>query len=90
MLIEFLGFLAALLTTLASVPQLIKMMKTRSAGDISILTLTMLGGGVVCWLIYGILISSMPLIAANGFNVIVGSFLLFFKYKYDKELKSKK
>ncbi len=90
MLIEYLGFLAAILTTLASVPQLIKIMKTKSSGDISIVTLSMLGGGVLCWLVYGLLINSMPLIVSNGFNVVVGSFLLFFKYKYDKSLRNKK
>ena len=84
-MIEILGFIAATLTTLATVPQLLKIIRTKSAGDISIVTLVMLAIGVVCWLIYGILISSVPLIAANGFSVVVGSSLLFFKYKYDKE-----
>ena len=39
--IEFFGYFAAILTTLAFLPQLIKTLKTKKAEDVSLITLIM-------------------------------------------------
>ena len=61
--IEF-GYLAAILTTAAFLPQLIKTIKTKKADDVSLITLIMFVG-VFSWIIYGYKISSTPILTAN-------------------------
>ncbi len=64
-MVDAIGFLAATLTTLSFVPQVRKVYATRSAGDLSVLTFTALTVGVVCWLLYGLLMGAAPIIIAN-------------------------
>ena len=51
--IEFFGYFAAILTTAAFLPQLIKTLKTKKAEDVSLITLIMFICGVGSWIIYG-------------------------------------
>ena len=59
------GMLAAILTTVAFVPQVIKTWRTRSTADISLGMFAILVAGVAAWLIYGLLIRDAPLVLAN-------------------------
>ena len=63
--IDFFGFSAALLTTIAFLPQLYKTWKTKSAGDVSLIMLILFLTGLICWIIYGIKINSIPILIAN-------------------------
>ena len=63
--IEFFGYFAAILTTAAFLPQLIKTLKTKKADDVSLVTLIMFLCGVGSWIIYGYRISSTPILIAN-------------------------
>ena len=63
--IEFFGYFAAILTTAAFLPQLVKTLKTKKADDVSSLTLIMFICGVGSWIIYGYQISSLPILIAN-------------------------
>jgi len=81
-LIIILGLLAALLTTIAFLPQVIKIWKTQKTGDISLIMYIILVTGVFLWLIYGFLIEDLPLIIANLITLILVSFVLFLKIKY--------
>ncbi len=82
-MIDLLGYFAALLGTVCWIPQLIKVWKTRQTKDLSLSTNLMLFTTMSLWLIYGIAISSPPLIAANVLSALfVGSIIsakLFFK-----------
>jgi len=80
--IIFLGFLAAFLTTIAFLPQVIKIWQTRKTRDISLITYIILFTGVFLWLVYGFLIENSPLIFANLATLILVSFILFLKIKY--------
>ncbi|WP_394886435.1 SemiSWEET family sugar transporter [Mesorhizobium sp. AaZ16] len=64
--IEILGSLAALITTLGWLPQILKIVRERKAGDISLVTNATLAGGVFLWVVYGLLIGSWPVIMANS------------------------
>jgi len=64
-LTELLGSIAGALTTAAFVPQVVHTVKTRSARDFSFLWLVSFLTGLMCWLIYGILIWSWPIIVSN-------------------------
>ncbi len=83
--IEFFGYFAAILTTLAFVPQLIKTLKTKKADDVSLTTLIMFLTGVAAWIIYGIQISSKPILIANLITFLLNFLILVFKLIYSKE-----
>ena len=83
--IEFFGYFAALLTTLAFLPQLIKTLKTQKADDVSLLTLIMFLTGVLSWVIYGYKISSAPILIANIITFILNLFILIFKLIFSKK-----
>lgn len=81
-LIIYLGLFAALLTTIAFLPQVIKCWKTQRTKDISFLMYLILSVGVFLWLIYGFSIKDLPLILANLITLILVSSVLFLKIKY--------
>ena len=83
--IEFFGYFAAILTTLAFIPQLIKTLKTKKAEDVSLTTLIMFLTGVAAWIIYGIQISSKPILIANLITFLLNFLILVFKLIYSKE-----
>ncbi|WP_200825074.1 MULTISPECIES: SemiSWEET transporter [Aquimarina] len=80
--IEILGLVAAILTTTAFLPQVYKTWKTKSTDSLSLSMLYIFVTGVLCWLIYGFLINSVPIILANFITAISGFLLLYFKYRY--------
>jgi MtN3 and saliva related transmembrane protein len=77
-----LGLIAAVLTTFAYLPQSIKAIKTKHTKDLSLPMVVMLEFGLITWLIYGILISSIPVIAANTVSIVLMSIILYLKLKY--------
>ncbi len=77
-----LGLVAGTLTSIASVPQLLKTLRTRHARDISIWQPLLLAIGVALWLIYGMLIHDMPLILANIVPLICNIMLTILKLRY--------
>ena len=80
--ITFLGYIAGALTTFAFLPQLIKAIKTKSTKDISLLMFVVICTGISLWLIYAILIDSLPIILANMVTLIIAGAILVFKIKY--------
>jgi MtN3 and saliva related transmembrane protein len=81
--VTLLGLLAGTCTTIAFVPQLLKTWKTRSAGDISMIMLVTFSTGLLLWLIYGVLIQSLPVMLANGVTLILSSVILYFKVRFE-------
>lgn len=79
---QFIGFVAAALTTIAFLPQVIKTYKSRSAEGLSLSTFTLLTSGVLLWLIYGLMVMDLPVIFANFLTLILAISLLFMKFKY--------
>jgi len=76
------GLIAATITTLSFIPQLIKTWKLKETKDISLLMFVTLGVGIILWIIYGFLLWDLPLILANGITFIFVLIILFFKFKY--------
>ena len=87
--IEFFGYFAAILTTAAFLPQLIKTLKTKKAEDVSLLTLIMFICGVGFWILYGLKISSSPILIANIITLILNLFILISKVFYSKKTESR-
>jgi len=79
---DFVGYTSALLTTIAFVPQAHKSLKTRDLSGISLPMYSLFSLGVLGWLIYGYLINSLPIIAANSITLILASTVLYLKLKH--------
>ncbi len=77
-----LGFAAGSLTTFAYVPQAIKIWKTRSTKDLSLGMLATVSAGIFLWLIYGVLIGSVPVVLANGASFVITSIVLLLKIRF--------
>ena len=79
---DLFGYFAAILTTAAFLPQLIKTLKTKKADDVSLVTLIMFISGVGSWIIYGYKISSFPILLANIITFILNLLILISKIYY--------
>ncbi len=74
--IEAVGMTAAIVTTLCWVPQAMHILRTRDTRAISLATQAAFTCGITLWLAYGVLIGSLPIIAANSVTlVLVGAIL---------------
>jgi MtN3 and saliva related transmembrane protein len=80
--INFLGFVAGLLTTIAFVPQMWKIWKRKSARDVSYVMLIIFLTGIFLWFVYGIYLKALPIILANGFTLLFNFVILGLKMKY--------
>ena len=85
------GLVAGFLTSIAVLPQVVRTWRTKHARDISIWQPMILILGMLLWLIYGLMLHDLPLIAANSFSIVCYLFLLGMKIFYDRrELVSKR
>lgn len=82
-IIELIGVVAGSCTTLAFIPQLRKVILTRSTADISLLMYTLYCSGLALWTIYGVLINSISLILANFITLLFALGIVFMKIKFD-------
>ncbi|OFX14746.1 MAG: hypothetical protein A2516_00485 [Alphaproteobacteria bacterium RIFOXYD12_FULL_60_8] len=81
-MIETIGFTAAILTTVAFLPQVFKVWKTRSTADISLAMFLSFCLGIVLWLVYGLMRQDWPLIGANAVTLVLAGTILIFKIRY--------
>lgn len=80
--IELIGSLAAAITTLCWIPLIIRIVRHRDTASISLVTNVSLVLGVFLWLVYGMMISSWPVIAANGTTLLLILTILGLKLRY--------
>jgi MtN3 and saliva related transmembrane protein len=76
MVIKLIGLIAASLTSMAYLPQAIKTIKTRDVAGISLSKYIIFIAGILCWLLYGILINDLIIIAANVITFIFSLIIL--------------
>lgn len=81
-LIEIIGATAALITTLGWIPQVAKVARQRSAGDISLFATSSIAVGVFLWTLYGLMIGSWPVILANGVTFLFVAAILGMKLRF--------
>ncbi len=74
--VQILGLIAGVLTAIASMPQLIKVIKTKNVDDISWLMLVILISGLSLWVWYGFEQDELPIILSNSFAALVNITLL--------------
>ena len=85
---DVIGYLAGALTTVAFVPQVMRILRTRSAHDISWGMFVILSAGVALWLGYGVLVASAPLIVANAVTLVLVLAILVLKLRYGSDTRS--
>lgn len=75
---EIIGLIAAVCTTFAFIPQVMKVWKTKQTKDLSLRMYSIMFIGVLLWLVYGIRIDSLSIILANVVTaILVGTILVF-------------
>ena len=79
---EWIGIPAAILTTAAYVPQTIKVLREKHTKSISLGMYSMMTCGIVCWLIYGLMLQSPSLIFANGITLVLAVIILVMKLRH--------
>ena len=77
-----LGLVAGLLTTVAFLPQVWKVWKSRSARDISLPMYLIFTLGVALWLVYGLLTAALPIIVANAVTLLFAGAVLVMKLRF--------
>lgn len=80
--VELVGFVAATCTTVAFLPQVVKIWRTRKTEDISLSMYVIFSTGLALWLAYGLLISAWPVVAANAVTLLLAMFILGMKLRY--------
>jgi len=83
MLWEIVGFSAAFLTMFGFLPQVIKIYRTKSVKDLSLVCILQFSLGILLWLLYGIHLKNAVIILANSvtFVILLVALVLFFKYE---------
>ena len=81
-IVEFIGYIAAIVGTSLMLPQVIKAYKTKKVDDLSLATVIIYIINCILWSIYGILIYAIPVIVCNIIAFIIGIVQLGLKIKY--------
>jgi MtN3 and saliva related transmembrane protein len=82
--VDLLGYVAACLTTLSFAPQAWLVFRSRNVDGISLGMYGAMTTGVVLWLVYGLLIRSWPLVAANIVTLLLAGSILVMKIRLSR------
>ena len=82
--VSIIGYVAATLTTVSFLPQLIRVVKLRSARDISLGMFLIFSVGTMVWLVYGVLSHSAPVWIANAVTLGLSLWILILKLRFDR------
>ena len=77
-----LGLLAGLVTSAGFVPQIVKGVRTKHMGDVSLWMPIVLAAGMGMWLVYGIHMRDVAIIVANVIAVAFNLIIILLKLKY--------
>ena len=81
-MLDIIGYLAAVLTTLSFVPQAWHTFRTRDVSGISLGMYSAFTLGVALWLVYGLLLGAWPIVAANIVTLALAAAILVMKLRY--------
>jgi len=79
---EIVGLAAAFLTTVAFLPQVVHTIRTRSTHDISLRMYSLYTAGIFLWLVYGLFLHDLPLIASNTITFVLSGTILGLKLRH--------
>lgn len=81
-IIKLLGIAAGILTSFSFVPQLRKIMKEKSAHDVSFFMLVARGTGLALWVVYGSMRDDIAVILTFAFAFVINTAVMVLKLKY--------
>jgi MtN3 and saliva related transmembrane protein len=81
-LLDLIGYLAAILTTVSFVPQAWHSFKTRDVRGISLGMYSAFTAGIACWLVYGLLLHAWPIIISNVITLALAGGILVMKLRF--------
>ncbi len=79
---DVIGAIGATLTTFAFVPQVVQIWRSKSARDISLPMYSCFTLGLVCWLTYGVMISSTLIIVTNIITLLLAVAVITMKIRW--------
>ncbi|MDA8155361.1 MAG: SemiSWEET transporter [Actinomycetota bacterium] len=79
---NYIGLAAGGLTTASYIPQVLRILRQRSAKDISVWMFLALVTGLLLWAVYGVLIHSFPVIITNIISLLLAAAVIVLKKKY--------
>ncbi|EOQ90605.1 sugar efflux transporter for intercellular exchange [Leptospira yanagawae serovar Saopaulo str. Sao Paulo = ATCC 700523] len=82
---NLIGYVAAFLTTVSFLPQVLRVVMTKQTRDISRNMYLLFFLGVVLWFVYGILKSDFPIILANVVTLFFVTIILYYKLTEGKQ-----
>jgi len=81
-LIQWIGIVAGLLTSISMLPQLMKIIKQKKAKEVSLSMLGVLTTGNIMWVIYGFMREDWPIIATNFVSITINSITSIYRIRY--------
>lgn len=82
--VELIGYIGAFMTTAAFFPQTWQVIRTRDTRSISLAMYVLFTLGICFWLVYGVMIESLPVTIANTITLVLSSIILYMKMKETK------
>lgn len=83
---EIIGLIGGALTTGSFVPQVIKVLRLKSAREISLSFNLLLIAGLMCWIVYGIWFNLLAAILWNAVTLALALVLLGAKLRYGRSI----
>ena len=81
-IVDVIGLVAGVCTTMAILPQIVKVYKTQEVEDISLKFFLVMLLGVMLWTVYGVLQSDYVIIAFNGICSLLNYYMLYMILKF--------
>ncbi|MCR9268985.1 MAG: SemiSWEET transporter [Hyphomonadaceae bacterium] len=78
---DLIGLVAAMLTTISFLPQTLLVLRTGRTDGISLCMYALFTTGVAGWLLYGVLVGSLPIILANAVTLALAATILGLKIR---------
>jgi MtN3 and saliva related transmembrane protein len=82
--VDWVGYLAAFLTTCSFLPQAWHTFRTRDVAGISLGMYTAFAVGVALWLAYGVLLAAWPIVLANAVTLSLALTILAMKLRFGR------
>jgi MtN3 and saliva related transmembrane protein len=79
--VELVGYAAAVLTTFAFLPQVVRSLRSRSVRDLSLAMLLTQGIGNALWFVYAVASVAVPLAIANALTFTLVAILAVLKLR---------
>ena len=79
---EYLGYFAGILTVSSFLPQVVRTLRTRKVGDLSLGMFALFATASSLWIVYGIITSDWPVILTNTGMVAMNGALAWAKLRY--------